>query len=80
MTFSRTGEMLNLRSQDSSLQNFANVACLAVVSVGYRLAPEYPYPQGPEDCYDVGEWLVDNAEAKFGARLKFVGGEVAAFS
>lgn len=47
-----------------------------VVSVGYRLAPENPFPKGPEDCYDVAEWLIDNAKGKFGVDLQFVGGEV----
>merc|ERR1719405_144022 len=32
-----------------------------VVVVGYRLAPEHPYPAGNEDCFDVGEYLVDFA-------------------
>ena len=61
--------------QDPLLQRLAN-AGLAVVSVGYRLAPEHPFPKGPEDCYDVAEWLADNAQAQFGAPLKFAGGEV----
>ena len=47
-----------------------------MISIGYRLAPEHPYPQGPEDCFDAAEWLVDRAEAEFGAPLKFIGGEV----
>lgn len=46
------------------------------MSIGYRLAPEHPYPQGPEDCIDAAMWLVDHAEAEFGAPLKFIGGEV----
>ena len=48
---------------------------MAVVSVGYRLAPEDPYPKPLEDCYDVADWLVDNAEKEYGASLSFIGGE-----
>ena len=50
-----------------------------MISVGYRLAPEDPFPKGPEDCYDVAQWLVDHAETKLGAPLSFVGGEVRFF-
>ena len=49
---------------------------LTVFSVGYRLAPEDPWPAGVNDCYDAAEWLVDNGEKEFGAPLAFSGGEV----
>ena len=55
---------------------YADTADVAVVSIGYRLAPEEPFPKGPEDCYDVADYLVKNSEAEYGGPLKFLGGEV----
>lgn len=63
--------------QDPLLKAVADGANVAVVSVGYRLAPEYPFPKGPQDCFDAAEWLVDHGEAHFGVPLKFMGGESA---
>lgn len=65
------------KSQDDTLQNLADATGVLCISIGYRLAPEHPFPAGPEDCYDAAKWLVDNAEKKFGAPLSFVGGESA---
>lgn len=65
------------KSHDALLQFYADVGDLVVVSVGYRVAPENPYPKGPEDCIDAGEFLVKNAEKMYGAPLKFIGGESA---
>ncbi|KAJ9650992.1 hypothetical protein H2198_009707 [Neophaeococcomyces mojaviensis] len=64
-------------SQDIVLQDIANTNGVLMFSVGYRLAPEHPFPAGPNDCYDAAEWLIDNAESKLGATLKYVGGESA---
>ncbi|EMC97069.1 hypothetical protein BAUCODRAFT_147239 [Baudoinia panamericana UAMH 10762] len=63
--------------QDIMLDYLANHTQLAVLSVGYRLAPEHPYPAGNEDCFDVADYLVDNAEKDYGAPLLFMGGDSA---
>ena len=61
--------MLLLLLQDLMLKYYATHANLTIVSVGYRLAPEHPYPAGNEDCFDVGEYLIDNAEKEYGGPL-----------
>lgn len=33
-----------------------------VVYVDYRLAPQFPYPYGLEDCYSAYIWILDHAE------------------
>lgn len=63
--------------QDIMLKYWADHCQMTVVSVGYRLAPEHPYPAGNEDCFDIGEYLIDHAEKDFGAPLLFMGGDSA---
>lgn len=63
--------------QDAMLWDLAQAARVAVASVGYRLAPEDPYPAGPNDCEDAALWLVSNAEKEFGTKRLLIGGESA---
>jgi acetyl esterase/lipase len=38
-----------------------------VLSIGYRKAPEYPFPAAIHDSWDALKWCAANAEDKFGA-------------
>ncbi len=63
--------------QDARLWDLAQSASVAVVSVDYRLAPEHPYPAGPDDCEAAGAWLAKNAKAEFGTDRLTIGGDSA---
>jgi acetyl esterase/lipase len=53
-------------------------ACrVAVVSVDYRLAPEHPFPAGPDDAEAAALWLIENAKFEFGTEQLLIGGESA---
>ncbi len=63
--------------QDEFLSEICKTGQVAVVSVGYRLAPENPYPAGPDDCEAVAAWLVKNSGVEFGTDRLVIGGESA---
>jgi acetyl esterase len=65
--------------QDPRLDRLAQETGLTVVSVGYRLAPENPYPAAVDDCEAAALWLLaENAQAAIGATSRLaIGGDSA---
>ncbi len=63
--------------QDPMLERIADNTGQAVVGVEYRLAPEDPYPAGPDDCEAAAVWLVQNGKKEFGTEILTIGGESA---
>jgi acetyl esterase len=60
--------------QDPMLERIADNTGQAVVGVEYRLAPEHPYPAGPDDCEAAAAWLVQNGKREFGTDVLTIGG------
>lgn len=63
--------------QDDRLERLAERCGLACVSAEYRLAPEDPYPAGPDDCEAAALWLIREGAALFGTDRFAIGGESA---
>lgn len=51
----------SIDGDDARCRIIAEQARCAVVSVGYRLAPEHPFPRGVEDCAAAIAWAWRNA-------------------
>lgn len=62
---------------DLTNAHLAETFGLAVLSVDYRLAPEHPYPAGPDDCQAAAEWLLEKGPSELGADRLLIGGESA---
>ncbi|MEZ5877611.1 MAG: alpha/beta hydrolase fold domain-containing protein [Tepidamorphaceae bacterium] len=65
------------RENDPRLQRIAENTGQTVVSVDYRLAPEHPYPAGPDDCEDAALWLLNGGLEELGGGILTIGGESA---
>ena len=51
----------DLDTHDAMCRNLCVGTGSVVVSVDYRLAPEYKFPAAPDDCLAATRWAVDNA-------------------
>lgn len=60
---------------DVALRTAAEATGLTMISVDYRLAPEHPYPAGPDDCEDAALWLLEQGFPRLA-----IGGESAGAS
>ncbi len=56
----------SLNTSDSICRALANMTPCVVVSVGYRLAPEDPFPAAIDDCYAAMKWVAEHG-AEIGA-------------
>src|SRR5262249_5298675 len=63
--------------QDPMLERIVDNTGQAVVAVEYRLAPEHPYPAGPNAWRAAAAWLVQNGKKEFGTEILTIGGESA---
>ncbi|AKO92224.1 alpha/beta hydrolase [Priestia filamentosa] len=52
----------DLESYDEIVRPIAKESGYKVISVGYRLAPEHPFPSGLQDCYNVTKWATEHKE------------------
>ncbi|MFJ7746629.1 alpha/beta hydrolase [Peribacillus sp. NPDC097295] len=52
----------NLESHDEVARPLCMESGYKVISIGYRLAPEYPYPAALDDCYNVTKWAIEHKE------------------
>jgi acetyl esterase len=51
----------DLETADRTCRKLAIGTGALVVSIEYRLAPEDPFPAGPDDCFSALRWIVENA-------------------
>jgi acetyl esterase len=65
------------QENDTQLRRIAENTGLSTISVDYRLAPEHPYPAGPDDCEAAALWLLDKGSELFNTAFIAIGGESA---
>lgn len=50
----------NLKDSDAFCSKLAKEQETFVLSVGYPLAPEHPFPESIEACYEIYQWIVEH--------------------
>jgi Esterase/lipase len=60
----------NIDSYTAVCSTMAKMTGHIVVSVDYRLAPEYKFPAAPEDCYAVTRYIYQQSKKLFGVNEK----------
>ena len=53
----------SLDTHDHVARALAKETGCTVVAVGYRLAPEHPFPSGLQDCYAVAQWAAEHRDS-----------------
>lgn len=67
--------ILGTPENDAAMNDeMARLCKVAVVSIDYRLAPEFPFPACIEDCKAVAHWLINNMTKEFGTDKLFISG------
>lgn len=63
---------MSSRSHQTYTRKWAKQLQIPIFSIDYRLAPEHPYPEAIDDCWQAYHWLIRNSEEMFGIRPKKV--------
>ncbi len=59
----------SINGHDTLARRLAQQTSAAVVLVGYRLAPEHPYPTAVEDAWSAARWAADHLETIAGGTV-----------
>ena len=51
---------------ENYLRDICNKIGIPILGVNYSGAPEHPYPEGINDCYQAYMWILDNCESELG--------------
>ena len=51
----------SIETADGISRKLANAVPCQVIAVGYRLAPEHPFPTAVHDCHGATQWIAANA-------------------
>ncbi len=64
----------SIQSHENITRHLARDTGAVVVSVGYHLAPEHPFPAAVDDAYTAAQWAAANADSFNGDAARFVVG------